>query len=263
MRYRPLRCLILLFVVTVLAGSVLACELPGGLLQPPAGTPSKPTINITAPTSGTEFPIAEVVNVLSSARDATGISRVELYVDGVLYRTDSAPGTSSGGQVALTQSWTAEDPGTHTISVVAVNLGGVESDPWAITVRVVGGIATATPTEEAPLATVTPTVPPSPPTATATAPPPTPTVDPNAPIIKYFRANGEDDSYTAARGDKVTLSWEWAQVEAGYLDPGNVALACPAMPCTFIVVPEGTTTYTLRAINSYATTTASVTVEIK
>jgi hypothetical protein len=262
MRSRPLRCLILVFVVTVLTGSVLACELPGGL-QPPAGTPSKPTIAISAPTSGTEFQIGETVNVLSSASDARGISRVELYVDGVLYRTDSAPSTSAGGPLAVTQSWTADDPGTHTISAVAVNLDGVESDPWAVTVRVVGEIATPSPTGEVPLPTVTPTVQTSPPTATATSAPPTPTTDPNAPIIKYFQANGEDDSYTAARGERVTLSWDWAQVDAGYLDPGNVALACPDMPCTFVVVPEGTTKYTLRAINSSATTEKSVTVEIK
>jgi len=244
--------------VLLLAGTGLACEIGGA-------EPSKPTIAITFPTSGSEFQVGDQVNVLSSATDTRGISRVELYVDGVLYRTDSAPSTSGGGQVAVTQSWTAEVPGTHTISVVAVNLDGVESDRWAVTVRVVGetGIPSPSPTEEAPLPTVTPTVPTSPPTATATSAPPTPTTDPNAPIIKYFRANGEDDTYTANPGESVILSWEWAQVDAGYLNPGNVALACPDMPCTFVVVPEGTTKYTLRAINSSATTEKSVTVEIE
>jgi hypothetical protein len=265
MRSSPLRHLALLFVVLLLAGGVLACELPGGLLQPTTG-PSKPTVSISAPTSGSEFQVGEQVNVLCSARDARGVARLELYVDGTLYRTDPSPNLSGDALVSLSQTWIADDPGTHTLSVVAVNVDGVESDPWAITVRVTGEIAPplASPTvEEVPLPSVTPTVAPPPPVATATSPPPTPTVDPDAPIIKYFRANGQDDKYTAARGERVTLSWEWAQVESGYLDPGNWGLPCPAMPCTFIVVPEGTTTYTLRAINSHATTEKSVTVEIK
>ena len=99
--------------------------------------------------------------------------------------------------------------------------------------------------------------------ATATTPPPTATVNPDAPLIKYFRANGQDDSYSATLNESVILSWDWERVEAGWLDPGNVALACLEMPCTFVVKPPATTTYILKAVNSVATTEASVTVEIK
>jgi hypothetical protein len=254
------RYLALVLVVLLVAGGVLACDVGLG-----GGAPSKPTITMTAPTSGAEFEVGDEVSVLSSASDAKGVGRVELYVDGQLNSTDSSPDPTGSTEVAMVQVWTAEDPGTHTISVIAVNVDGEESDPWAVTIRVVGEAASPEPsptTEEAPVPTATPTIEPSPSAPTATPQPPTPTVNPDAPLIKYFRANGQDDSYTAIPGETVVLSWEWEKVDAGYMDPGNVAMVCPSPPCTFIVVPPGTTTYTLKAINSVATTKASVTVEI-
>jgi len=274
MRSSPLRYVGLLFVVLLLAGGVLACEIPG--IPGGPSQPSTPTVTITAPTSGAEFQVGEVVNVLSSSSDARGITRVELYVDGVLYRTDPSPNPSGNALVSLSHVWIAEGPGTHTLSVIAVNLDGQESAPWAVTIRVVGEAASPSfsPTAEgapSPVVTATYTVtatqtvpppPPPPPPPTATLPPPTATVNPNAPLIKYFRANGQDDSYTAIPGESVILSWEWERVDAGYLDPGNEGLVCPAMPCTKVVKPPATTTYTLKAINSTATTTKSVTVKI-
>ncbi len=260
--------LALVFVVLLLAGGVLACDI-GGV----GGEPAKPNIVMTAPTSGAQFQVGEEVDILSSASDPRGVSRVELYVDGQLNRTDPSPDPTGSTEVSMFQTWVAEDPGTHTLSVIAVNVDGEESDSWAVTIRVVGDevspsisptlegglTVTATATVEPPPPADTATVPPP----TATSPPPTATVNPNAPVIKYFRANGQDESYTAIPGETVVLSWEWEKVDAGYMDPGNVAMVCPAMPCTFIVIPDGTTTYTLKAINSSATTKASVTVEVK
>jgi hypothetical protein len=259
MNYTRVRYLALVLVVLLVGGGVVACDL--GM---EAG-PSKPTITMTAPTSGAEFQVGDEVTVLSSASDAKGVGRVELYVDGQLNRTDSSPDPTGSTEVAMVQVWTADEPGTHTLSVIAVNVDGEESDAWAVTIRVVGEAASPEPSptaEEAPPPTATATIEAPPPTPTATLPPPTPTVNPNAPVIKYFRANGQDDSYTAIPGETVVLSWEWSKVDAGYMDPGNVAMVCPAMPCTFIVIPQGTTTYTLKAINSSATTKASVTVEV-
>ena len=270
MRFSPLRYLGLMFVVLLLAGGMLACDIGGG------GAPSKPTIIITSPTSGTEFQAGEKVSILSSASDAKGVMRVELYVDGMLYRTDPSPTPGGTKELTMYQEWIAEDPGTHTISVIAVNVDGAESDPWASTIRVAGdgAIPSSSPTMEVgpppttepgppPTVTVTATVEAPPPTATVPAPTPTPTVNPNAPVIKYFRANGQNETYNAILNESVILSWEWERVQAGYLDPGNVPLVCPAMPCTFIVKPPATTTYTLRAINSGITTKASVTVKIE
>lgn len=167
-----LRNLALLLVITLLVAGTVACEIGGG--------PSKPTIVITAPTSDAEFEEGEEVTVLSSANDAAGIARVELYVDGELYRTDSSPSPEGEESLAMAQTWVAEEPGTHTLSVIAYNVDGADSEPWAVTVRVVeasGVVATATPTSSSappPAATNTP----APPAATATTLPPTETVPP-------------------------------------------------------------------------------------
>jgi hypothetical protein len=274
MRSSPVRNVGLLFVVLLLAGGLLACDISGITGGGPS-QPSKPTITLTAPTSGAEFQVGQQVNVLSSASDARGINRVELYLDGVLYRSDPSPNPSPNALVSFSQVWVPEAPGTHTLTLVAINVEGQESAPWAVTVRVEGeaAIPLSSPTTEGapppvPTATytVTPTQttapPPPPPTATVPPPTPTATVNPNAPIIKYFRANGQDDTYNAILNESVILSWEWEKVQAGYLDPGNVALVCPAMPCNFIVKPPATTTYTLRAVNQGITTKATVTVKI-
>ncbi|MCJ7620862.1 MAG: Ig-like domain-containing protein, partial [Anaerolineae bacterium] len=79
-----LRSLALILIVLLLASTMLACDFGGG--------PSKPTIAITAPTSDAQFEEGQKVNVLSSANDAKGVVRVELSVDGGLYRTDSSLG---------------------------------------------------------------------------------------------------------------------------------------------------------------------------
>ena len=270
MRSSPLRYLGLMFVVLLLAGGMLACDIGGG------GAPSEPTIMITAPSSGSEFQVGDKISILSSASDAKGVTRVELYVDGVIYRTDPSPTPGGTKELTMYQEWIAEDPGTHTLSVIAVNVDGLESDPWAVTIRVAGDAAvpSSSPTVEVgppptpdpgepPTVTVTATVEAPPPTATVPAPTPTPTVNPNAPVIKFFQANGEDETYIAAPGESVILTWNWERVDAGYLDPGNVALACPTMPCSFVVKPPATTTYTLKAINSVATVKESVTVKIE
>jgi len=200
---------------------------------------------------------------------------VELSVDGMLFRTDPSPNPSPNALVSFSQAWTAEVPGTHTLSVVAVSVEGQESAPWAVTVRVVGeagGPSLSPTTEGAPppvvtaTFTVTPTQttapPPPPPTATLPPPTPTATLNPNGPIIKYFRANGQSGTYNAIPGESVMLSWEWERVQAGFLDPGNEPLVCQAMPCWVVKQPAATTTYTLRAINAGITTKATVTVKI-
>ena len=176
MRIPRLRNAALLLIVTLVVGSMLACEIGGG--------PSKPTITITAPTSDTQFEEGEDVNILSSATDAKGVTRVELYVDSELYRTDSSPSADGEKSLAMVQTWTAADPGMHTLSVIAYNVDGAASDPWAVTIEVVeaGGVVTPpTPTTStAPPPAATNTPPPPPPEATATTPPPEDTPEPTS-----------------------------------------------------------------------------------
>jgi hypothetical protein len=146
----------LVLVALLLVSGMLACDIGGGA--------AKPTITITAPSSDAQFEEGEEVNVLSSANDTKGVTRVELYVDGDLYRTDSAPSAEGETSLAMVQTWVAVDPGMHTLSVIAYNVDGAASDPWAVTIEVVGAGGVVTPP--------TPTAPPPPPEATATTPPP-------------------------------------------------------------------------------------------
>jgi hypothetical protein len=171
------RHLVLLLVIALLLASTLACDI--------GGAPAKPTVTITAPTSDAEFEVGDEVTVLSSASDSKGVTRVELFVDGDLYRTDSSPSAEGEKSLAMAQTWTAEDPGSHTLSVVAYNADGAESAPWAVTIKVVeagGAVTPPTPTTPgAPPPAATDTPPPPPPEATATTAPPTETVPPAAP----------------------------------------------------------------------------------
>jgi hypothetical protein len=146
----------LVLVALLLVSGMVACDIGGGA--------AKPTIAITAPTSDAQFEEGEEVNVLSSANDAKGVTRVELYVDGDLYRTDSAPSAEGETSLAMIQTWVAADPGRHTLSVVAYNVDGAESEPWAVTIEVVGPGGVVTPP--------TPTTSGGPPPAATNTPPP-------------------------------------------------------------------------------------------
>jgi hypothetical protein len=152
--------------------------------------------------------------------------------------------------------------------------GSAVAEPTTSAVGPVLGtpVPTATPTSTTPAVTqAPPTATQASPTAmqvgpTATRVPPTATPPPPAPPegsrILYFRANGQEGSIAVNPGATVTLSWEWERVSEGHLDPGNVALACPAMPCSYQVTPGASTTYTLRAVNPSGSDTKTVTVDI-
>ncbi len=207
----------------VLLGALLgtlACDvasLVGG-----AGGGSKPTVVIQSPANGAQFREGEEIAVQSTARDASGITRVELSVDGAAVRTDTPPVPQ--GQVAFTllQKWKAL-PGSHTLSVRAFNASGTGSDPALISITVVAGagttpttgavvvVPTTGPVGTAPGETATalyassPT--PTPTTASATPRPPTrvpasPT--PNAPPGVYALSIRVDPA-TPTRGSNVNF----------------------------------------------------------
>jgi hypothetical protein len=148
-----------LLVLIFAAGGLTACSLLTG---------AKPAVVISSPPSGSTYHEGDDVAVQSTSADPTGISRVELTVDGAVVRNDTPPATQTN--FSLIQTWKAVQ-GSHTITVRAYNAAGVASDPAAISVSVTPSIAlaaTATPTT-APVAPTAPTVP----TATsAPAPPP-------------------------------------------------------------------------------------------
>lgn len=142
-------------VLLLLAAGILACELPG------LGDGTKPTVVILSPASGTQVKAGETVAIQSSATDVKGVTRIELWVDGSLVRSDVNPQQQPA--FSITQEWTAAVLGSHSMTVKAYNAAGQVSDPATITVTVIEEVA-ATPI---PLASVT--LPPGAPWAAITA----------------------------------------------------------------------------------------------
>jgi hypothetical protein len=125
-RYREIAAIaaLLLFVV-----GILACELPG------IGSDVKPTVVILSPASGVQVKAGETVAIQSSATDVKGVTRVELWVDGSLVRSDVSP--QQQPVFSVTQEWSAAILGSHSVTVKAYNTAGRVSDPAAVTVNVV------------------------------------------------------------------------------------------------------------------------------
>jgi len=218
---------------------------------------SKPTVVIVSPPSGSEFREGEEVAIQSVATDARGIARVELIVDNVIARTDTAPTSQSQPRFNLIQKWQAT-PGTHIIGVRAYNISGAASDPAVISVSVGTAVAQApTPSPApgvllpsptpvpSPLPSPTP-VPPPPPSPTPVPPPPPPPTSPppvcsGTPNIASFTASPT----TIARGASATLNWgAVTNAEAVEIDQGIGGVATPGSRS---VSPASTTKYTLTA----------------
>ncbi len=142
-------------LLLLVAGIITACN----VITPP----TRPTVVIQSPPSGSQFRDGEPVSVQSTSTDTVGISRVELLVDGNVVDTDIPPVVQPSFTVVQTWKATA---GSHTISVRAFSASNVESNPAAVAVAVVPSTIAGAPT-------AAPTVPPSPapPTAAPTSPP--------------------------------------------------------------------------------------------
>jgi hypothetical protein len=118
----------------------------------------KPTVVISSPPSGSTFTEGDDVAVQSTSADSTGVSRVELTVDGAVVRNDTPPSTQTN--LPLIQTWKATQ-GNHTLIVRAYNAAGTASDPASILVQVNASVAQNIPTST-PVAGVPPTSAPAP-----------------------------------------------------------------------------------------------------
>jgi hypothetical protein len=135
---------------------MLACELPG------LGGGTKPTVVILAPVSGTQVKAGETATIQSSATDVKGVTRIELWVDGLLVRSDVSP--QQQPTLSVAQEWAAAVLGSHSVTVKAYNAAGRVSDPATVTVNVVEEGTAAAPTTPAGV-----TLPPGAPWAAITA----------------------------------------------------------------------------------------------
>src|SRR5207244_13642302 len=85
--------------------------------------------------------------IKSTASDARGVVKIELWVDGVLYRVDVTKEAEGLPSVSITQTWPANDLGSHVLLLKSINRDGAASDPQTINISVVpqGSVGTPTP----------------------------------------------------------------------------------------------------------------------
>jgi serine/threonine protein kinase len=122
-----------------------------------------PTVVINSPPSGSQVEVGQEVMVQATAADSKGVTRVELWVNGVFHHSDVSSSSQGQSPFISRQSWRASAAGNYTLMVRAHNAAGGISQPATITINVAGA---ATPGE--PTATPTMTAIPGPPTATWT-----------------------------------------------------------------------------------------------
>jgi len=126
----------LILIAGLIVSGILACN-------PFGGEATKPTVVVSAPANLTELQVGAEVEVVWTATDTVGVTRVDLAVDGVLYSTEASTSPQGEASWTMTQTWVATAPGTHNLTVTAYNAAGLASDPWAVALTVVEGAATA------------------------------------------------------------------------------------------------------------------------
>ena len=106
----------------------------------------RPVITIEALPGGEQAYLGQEFLIQSRAIDTVGVTRIDLYVDDVLRRTDTSPEPEGRTDFALLQPWIPIALGERTISVVAYRADGTASEPVTRVFNVVEGPPPASPT---------------------------------------------------------------------------------------------------------------------
>ncbi len=189
--------------------------------MPPTLTPvaeaTVPQIELLAPASGSRVLLHDEVELESRSTDARGLNRVELWVDGAIYRVDEANGQTT---FQVIQRWRADEVGQHRLRVQALNVDGHISQPAVITVEVVEVTPTTTPAASS---TPTPSTTPQPEVTPTTAGPATPAA------TKAPTTTPQSQEATVTPTLTLTLT----------LTP-TATTAAPSGPAGMVWVPAGT-----------------------
>jgi len=214
-----------------------------------SGSVTNPIIVINAPLNNAQFREGDQITVQSTATDQSGISRVELLVDGNVVRTD--PFQKSQTLAVIGQPWIAT-AGVHTLTVRAVNASDVVSEPASIAISVTPVVVatkapivvTATPPPAVLVVTATPALAPltcvnnSVFVGDVTVPDKT-VLAPNQAFVKTWRVKntgtctwGTDEELVFVRGEAMTKT---ATIAIPATAPGatadlSIAMTAPAAP---------------------------------
>jgi len=148
----------------------------------PRSTPviPPPAVAITSPTGEQAVQAGVDVSVNSTANDTQGVLKVELWVDGELYRVDSSLHPEGQTTFVVSQPWHAAVPGSHTMVVKAYSKSGQVAESAPVVIDVLESAATV-PTDTPTTVALVPTDTPLPATDTPVLPSPTDTPVPPAP----------------------------------------------------------------------------------
>ncbi len=221
------------------------------------------------PSDGFETDVGTTVTLIAHAYAEEGVAEVQLSVNRQPYRV-VAPDQAGEQFVEVSAEWFADEAGTYLLSVTALDVNGLASNPASVTVSVTGEgpelIVTpgpeetpplTTPTTEEPAATLAPSEAPAPPTATAplpTATRPAPTATPLPPRIVSF----EVDRSQITAGECVRFSWRVeGQPTAIYFDGDGVTSPDSSEQC-----PTATRAFELRAEGPSGVDVESITVVV-
>jgi len=147
---------------------------------------SPPVVAITSPAGGLTVQAGVDVPIDSTANDTQGILKVELWVDGSLYRVDASSGSEGQTTFLASQPWHAAGVGSHTMVVKAHSKSGQVAESIPVTIEVLASSAavpTDTPTVVAPTDTPVSPVATDTPPLTDTPVPPMPTNTPLPPTL--------------------------------------------------------------------------------
>jgi len=117
----------------------------------PGGEGNPPTVQVVAPANGAQVTANQTITVVALAADDSGISRVELYADNVLFGSQDAPNQPTTFQATF--PWSSGAVGQHILAVEAYDLSNNASAPATVTVNVV---ANTTPPQVSILAPASP-----------------------------------------------------------------------------------------------------------
>lgn len=164
---------ILHLIILVLVMAILACQTPGS-------SESLPTITVISPPQGTQSIVGDTLEVVYHAEDTTGITRVEMTLNGALIASQDAPVPQGQTPLEGILRWVPEAVGTYNLLLTAYNADEIASSPAGVSIDVVAVDAQAETEAQTEVATETETeeTVPSPTPESTTPLEPTPTSEP-------------------------------------------------------------------------------------
>lgn len=141
-------------VLALVVASLAACDTGGQGVQGIQSN-SLPVVAIMSPTSGARFTLGQEILVQASASDAAGVTRLELWANGVLLGGEDSPSPLS--TFGATIRWVPSAPGQYTLEVRSINRQQQAAALTSVVIFVDQGIAPTPPPTNTPAAQPTPT----------------------------------------------------------------------------------------------------------